>query len=122
MLDSCRVLEMEGFKVTYLGVQKNGLVDLKELEKTITPETSLVSIMAVNNEIGVLQPVEEIGKLCRAKKVFFHTDAAQAVGKIPMNVDKVFSNNFFSNGSIVFVNHNENERYTAVIFKFQQVI
>jgi len=86
------VLEMEGFKVTYLGVQKNGLVDLKELEKTITPETSLVSIMTVNNEIGVLQPVEEIGKLCRAKKVFFHTDAAQAVGKIPMNVDKVFLN------------------------------
>ena len=80
---------MEGFKVTYLGVQKNGLVDMKELEKAITPETSLVSIMTVNNEIGVLQPVEEIGKLCRSKKVFFHTDAAQAVGKIPMNVDKV---------------------------------
>jgi len=80
---------MEGFKVTYLGVQKNGLVDMKELEKAITPETSLVSIMTVNNEIGVLQPVEEIGKLCRSKKVFFHTDAAQAVGKIPLNVDKV---------------------------------
>lgn len=80
---------MEGFKVTYLGVQKSGLVDMKELEKAITPETSLVSIMTVNNEIGVLQPVEEIGKLCRSKKVFFHTDAAQAVGKIPMNVDKV---------------------------------
>jgi cysteine desulfurase len=83
---------MEGFKVTYLGVQKNGLVDMKELEKAITPETSLVSIMTVNNEIGVLQPVEEIGKLCRSKKVFFHTDAAQAVGKIPMNVDKVSKN------------------------------
>ena len=81
---------MEGFKVTYLGVKKNGLVDLNELEKVITPETSLVSIMTVNNEIGVLQPVEDIGKLCRSKKVYFHTDAAQAVGKIPINVDKVF--------------------------------
>ena len=81
---------MEGFKVTYLGVKKNGMIDLNELEKIITPETSLVSIMTVNNEIGVLQPVEEIGELCRSKKVFFHTDAAQSVGKIPTNVDKVF--------------------------------
>lgn len=88
MLDSCRVLEMEGFKITYLPVQKNGLIDLVELEKAIQPDTALVSIMTVNNEIGVLQPIDEIGQLCRSKKVFFHTDAAQAVGKIPMDVNK----------------------------------
>ena len=76
--------------MTYLGVKKNGIIDLNELEKAITPETSLVSMMTVNNEIGVLQPIEDIGKMCRSKKVFFHTDAAQAVGKIPLNVDKVF--------------------------------
>lgn len=86
VLDSCRALEGEGFRVTYLPVGQNGIISLEELEKAITPETSLVSIMTVNNEIGVVQPIAEIGKLCKAKKVFFHTDAAQAVGKIPLNV------------------------------------
>lgn len=87
VLDSCRALEGEGFKISYLPVNENGILDLLELDKAITPETSLVSIMAVNNEIGVVQPIAEIGKLCRAKKVFFHTDAAQAVGKIPLDVN-----------------------------------
>ncbi|KAL8418863.1 hypothetical protein RB594_002171 [Gaeumannomyces avenae] len=87
VLDSCRHLQDEGFEVTYLPVQNSGLVDMKELEAAIRPETALVSIMAVNNEIGVIQPIEEIGRLCRANKVFFHTDAAQAVGKIPMDVN-----------------------------------
>ncbi|KAH8154242.1 uncharacterized protein LAJ45_02010 [Morchella importuna] len=89
VLDSCRHLESEGFEITYLPVQQNGLIDLKELEAAIRPDTALVSIMAVNNEIGVIQPMEEIGKLCRSRKVFFHTDAAQAVGKIPMDVNKM---------------------------------
>jgi len=88
VLDSCRVLEQDGFKVTYLDVQKNGLIDLKKLEESITPETALVSIMAVNNEIGVLQPIHEIGEICRAHKVPFHTDAAQMTGKIPIDVSK----------------------------------
>lgn len=87
VLDSCRHLQDEGFEVTYLPVQSNGLVDLKRLEAAIRPETALVSIMTVNNEIGVIQPIEEIGKLCRSKKVFFHTDGAQAVGKIPLDVN-----------------------------------
>nr|XP_020466874.1 cysteine desulfurase, mitochondrial [Monopterus albus] len=86
VLDSCRVLEAEGFNVTYLPVQKNGLLDLELLEASICPDTSLVSVMTVNNEIGVKQPIEEIGTICRSKGVFFHTDAAQAVGKIPINV------------------------------------
>lgn len=89
VLDSCRALEGEGFKITYLPVTHTGLVDLELLEKEITPETSLVSIMAVNNEIGVIQPLAEIGKLCKSKKVFFHTDAAQAVGKVPLNVNEM---------------------------------
>src|ERR1700709_228544 len=89
VLDSCRHLQDEGFDVTYLPVKSSGLIDMAELEAAIRPETALVSIMSVNNEIGVIQPLEEIGKLCRSKKVFFHTDAAQAVGKIPMDVDKM---------------------------------
>ena len=87
MLDSARHLEMEGIEVTYLPVQPNGLVDLKVLEAAITPKTALVSIMAVNNEIGVIQPMAEIGALCRSKGVYFHTDAAQAAGKIPLDVE-----------------------------------
>ncbi|KAJ0119991.1 cysteine desulfurase [Diaporthe amygdali] len=87
VLDSCRHLQDEGFEVTYLPVMDNGLVNMDELKAAIKPETALVSIMTVNNEIGVIQPVAEIGKLCRENKVFFHTDAAQAVGKIPLDVN-----------------------------------
>jgi cysteine desulfurase len=89
VLDSCRHLQDEGFDVTYLPVESSGLIDLDQLEKAIRPETCLVSIMTVNNEIGVVQPIEEIGKLCRSKKVFLHTDGAQAVGKIPIDVNKM---------------------------------
>jgi len=87
VLDSCRSLEAEGFDVTYLKVHQNGLIDLEELEASIRPDTSVVSVMTVNNEIGVIQPVKEIGELCRKNKVFFHTDAAQACGKIPIDVN-----------------------------------
>ncbi|KAJ9164662.1 Cysteine desulfurase-like protein [Coniochaeta hoffmannii] len=89
VLDSCRHLQDEGFEVTYLPVKSSGLIDMAELEAAIREDTVLVSIMSVNNEIGVIQPLEEIGKLCRSKKVFFHTDGAQAVGKIPMDVNKM---------------------------------
>lgn len=88
VLDACRHLEEEGFVVTYLPVQKNGIVDLDILEKAITDKTAIVSIMAINNEIGVIQPLEEIGKICRKYGVFFHTDIAQAFGKIPIDVEK----------------------------------
>ncbi|KZZ99025.1 cysteine desulfurase [Moelleriella libera RCEF 2490] len=87
VLDSCRHLQDEGFEVTYLPVQKNGLISMAELEASMRPETALVSIMTVNNEIGVIQPIEEIGRLCRQRKIFFHTDGAQAVGKIPLDVN-----------------------------------
>lgn len=89
VLDSCRHLQDEGFEVTYLPVKSTGLIDMAELEAAIREDTVLVSIMSVNNEIGVIQPLEEIGKLCRSKKVFFHTDGAQAVGKIPIDVNKM---------------------------------
>src|SRR6185503_5795354 len=82
-----RHLEQQGFSVTYLPVQKNGLIDLEVLRNAITDKTVVVSIMAVNNEIGVIQPLAEIGRICREKKVFFHTDAAQAAGKIPLDVE-----------------------------------
>ena len=88
VLDSCRHLQDEGFEVTYLPVKANGLIDMQELEAAIRPDTALVSIMTVNNEIGVIQPMEEIGTLCRSRKVFFHTDGAQAVGKMPIDVNK----------------------------------
>jgi cysteine desulfurase len=87
VLDSARHLEQEGYKVTYLGVKENGLIDLDELKAAITDETALVSVMGVNNEIGVVQPLKEIGEICRERKVFFHTDCAQAVGKIDLDVE-----------------------------------
>ena len=87
VLDSCRHLEQEGFRVTYLPVQPNGLIDLAVLEAAMSEETLLVSVMAVNNEIGVIQPLKEIGALCRKYGAFFHTDAAQGFGKIPLDVE-----------------------------------
>ncbi|MBF0304517.1 MAG: IscS subfamily cysteine desulfurase [Alphaproteobacteria bacterium] len=87
VLDTCRHLEQEGFSVTYLPVGKDGLIDLGQLEEVVTERTAIVSIMAVNNEIGVIQPLAEIGAICRKKGAFFHTDGAQAVGKIPIDVN-----------------------------------
>lgn len=89
VINSCRDLESEGFTTTFLPVEKNGLVNLEKLEEAITDKTCLVSIMGLNNEIGVIQPLEEIGKICRKKSVFFHTDCAQAFGKIPLDVEKM---------------------------------
>jgi cysteine desulfurase len=88
VLDPCKKLEREGYDVTWLPVQANGLVDLDLLEKSFTDKTILVSIMYGNNEIGVLQPVEEIGRMCEKRGILFHTDATQAVGKIPVDVKK----------------------------------
>ncbi|CCH59940.1 hypothetical protein TBLA_0C01250 [Henningerozyma blattae CBS 6284] len=89
VIEAARALINEGFEVTFLEVDANGLIDLQDLQNKITPKTCLVSVMAVNNEIGVMQPLEEIGKICRKNKVFFHTDAAQGLGKIPIDVNKM---------------------------------
>src|SRR3979490_2298364 len=88
VLDTCKRLEKNGYRVTYMPVQKDGLVDLDDLKRAMDDKTILVTIMFANNEIGVLQPVAEIGKLCHERGVIFHTDATQAIGKVPVDVVK----------------------------------
>ncbi|MCB9244892.1 MAG: IscS subfamily cysteine desulfurase [Flavobacteriales bacterium] len=90
VIDACRHLEKLGGKVTYLSPAEDGLIDLNELEAAITPETVLISVMYANNEIGVIQPIREIGALARKHNVVFHTDATQAVGKVPIDVNADF--------------------------------
>ena len=89
VLESCRLLSERGFEVTYLQVNKDGLIDIKDLESKINDKTLLVSIMGVHNEIGVIQPLKEIGEICRKNSVFFHTDCAQAIGKIKLDVSEM---------------------------------
>jgi len=88
VLETCRSLQQDGFDVTYLHVKDNGLIDLNELKAARNDKTLLVSIMAANNEIGVNQPLKEIGQICRDNKTCFHTDAAQAFGKIPYGCER----------------------------------
>ncbi|HEY4579857.1 MAG TPA: IscS subfamily cysteine desulfurase [Candidatus Acidoferrales bacterium] len=88
VLDTCKRLEKYGYEVTYLPVAKDGRIDLDDLRRAITPKTILITIMYANNEIGVIQPIEEIGKIAKEKGVFFHTDAVQAAGKVPVDVQK----------------------------------
>jgi cysteine desulfurase len=89
VLDSCKSLERKGYQVTYLPVAKDGMVDLERLHDAITSRTILISIMAANNEIGTIEPVREIGRIAKEKGILFHTDATQAVGKIPVNVEEM---------------------------------
>ncbi|WP_415248026.1 IscS subfamily cysteine desulfurase [Thauera sp.] len=86
VLDTVRELEREGFEATYLDVQENGLIDLEVLKAVIRPDTILVSVMFVNNEVGVVQPIAEIGEICRSKGIVFHVDAAQATGKVAIDL------------------------------------
>ncbi|WP_250313806.1 IscS subfamily cysteine desulfurase [Neisseria sp. Marseille-Q6792] len=87
VLDTMRELERQGFEVTYLGVQENGLINLEELKAAIRDDTILISVMWVNNEIGVVQDIPAIGEICRERKIVFHVDAAQACGKVPVDVE-----------------------------------
>jgi cysteine desulfurase len=89
VLDSCKKLEKRGFKVTYLPVGSDGLISADDIRNAITDKTILVTIMMANNEIGVIQPIAEIGKVCKEKGVVFHTDATQAIGKVPFNVNEL---------------------------------
>ena len=89
VLDTVRELEREGFEATYLDVQENGLIDLEVLKAAIRPDTIVVSVMFVNNEVGVVQPIAEIGEICRAKGIVFHVDAAQATGKVDIDLDRL---------------------------------
>jgi len=89
VLDTCRELERQGFEVTYLDPEPNGLIDLKKLEAAMRDDTVVVSIMHLNNEIGVIQDIAEIGEMCRARKIIFHVDAAQSAGKIEINLQEL---------------------------------
>ena len=89
VLDSCKTLEKQGFRVTYLGVDENGRVDLDELINSITEQTILITIMFANNEIGTIEPVEEIAKIAKEKNIVFHTDAVQAIGNLKVDVKKM---------------------------------
>ncbi len=89
VLDPCKYLQTLGFTVTYLPVKPDGLIDLEQLRAAIRPKTIVVSVMAANNEIGVIQPLEQIGQICREQGVLFHSDAAQAIAKIPLDVQKM---------------------------------
>src|SRR6202167_378398 len=89
VIDTCKRLGKEGYRVTYLPAQKDGLVNLDELRAAITDKTILITIMTANNEIGVIQPIAEIGAIAKARGVLFHTDAVQAVGKVPFNVNEL---------------------------------
>src|SRR5262249_43438019 len=87
VIDPCKRLEREGFQVTFLPVDNYGRVSVGQVDAAITDKTVLVSVMAANNEVGTLQPVAEIGRLCKERGVLFHTDAVQAAGKVPLDVD-----------------------------------
>jgi len=89
VLNSCKSLENEGFQVTYLNVDKDGLINLAELENSITDKTILITIMTANNEIGTIEPVTEIGKIARKHNVYFHTDSVQAIGNMKIDVEKM---------------------------------
>lgn len=89
VLNSCKSLERDGFKVTYLNVDKDGLINLQELKETITDKTILITIMTANNEIGTIEPIEEIGKIAKKNNVYFHTDSVQAIGNIKIDVQKM---------------------------------
>ena len=89
VLETCKQLEKEGFEITYISVDEKGIVDLEELKKSIKPTTILITIMFANNEIGTIQPIEEIGKIAKRNNIYFHTDSVQAVGSIKIDVQKL---------------------------------
>lgn len=89
ILNSCKSLEKEGFNITYLNVSKDGLISIDDLKRKITDKTILISVMFANNEIGTIQPIEEIGKIAKEKKILFHTDSVQAVGNVMIDVQKM---------------------------------
>ncbi len=89
ILNTCRALERQGFDVTYLNVNKEGLIDLKELEEAITEKTILISIMFANNEIGTIEPIEQIGRIAKEHRIIFHTDSVQAIGNVKIDVNKM---------------------------------
>ena len=89
ILETCETLERQGFEVSYINVDKNGVIKIEELENAIRPSTILISVMTANNEIGTIQPIEEISRIAHSRNIAFHTDAVQAIGNMPINVGKM---------------------------------
>ena len=89
VLDTCKELEREGFEISYIGVDENGIIDLKELENTIRKDTILISIMFANNEIGTIQPIDEISQIAKKYNILFHTDSVQAIGNVKIDVQNM---------------------------------
>ena len=98
ILHTAEYLEKRGFEITYIGVDENGVVKVDELEKAIRPDTILISVMFANNEIGTIQPIKEIGEIAKKHGVLFHTDAVQAYGQLPINVDELHIDMLSSSG------------------------
>ena len=125
ILDSCKQLESLGYKISYLDVNKDGLIDIEQLKKLLNPKTILISIMAANNEVGTIQPLEDIGKIAHENGIFFHTDAAQAFGHIPLDVKKTNIDLMSISGhkiygpkgiGALFIRNNPNVKLTPIMF------